>query len=193
MKLLMKVPREIYIAVSGGPDSMAIVDFLKRSHQVKLLHFNHGTKHGEIAEKFVRNYANQNNLEIHIGIINSACPKNKSQEEFWREERYKFFDKFNGPIVMGHNLDDAVETWIMTCLCGEGRIIPSVRGKYIRPFLICKKQELLDWCINKCVDFVIDEGNEDNKFNRVKVRKLMPKLLEVNSGLYKVVKKKYLR
>jgi len=43
----MKLPREICIGVSGGPDSMAALDFLSKSHKITVLHFNHGTNFGE--------------------------------------------------------------------------------------------------------------------------------------------------
>jgi tRNA(Ile)-lysidine synthase TilS/MesJ len=49
IKLLVPLPKKLTIACSGGVDSMAVVDFLKRKHDVTIAYFNHGTKHGSIA------------------------------------------------------------------------------------------------------------------------------------------------
>lgn len=192
LKLLHKVPRAIGVAVSGGPDSMAALSFLKSNHDVIIYHFNHGTHHGEIAERFVVNYAEENNIPFRLGRISSLPPKGRSKEDFWREERYKFLDSFDTPIVIAHTLDDVVETWVMSSLHGQGKIIPYQRGRCFRPFLLCSKADMLDWNNWNGVPFVLDEGNEDEKYNRVKVRHLMPDLLRINPGLYKVVRKKIL-
>ena len=56
IKLQGKLPRKIYVACSGGIDSMAALDFLKRNHDVFVLYFNHGTHHGMKAMKFLDKY-----------------------------------------------------------------------------------------------------------------------------------------
>jgi tRNA(Ile)-lysidine synthase TilS/MesJ len=43
LRILGKLPRELVVAVSGGPDSMAILDFLSNNHDVTAAYFNHGT------------------------------------------------------------------------------------------------------------------------------------------------------
>jgi hypothetical protein len=47
-----KLPRNIYLACSGGVDSMAALDFLRRNHRVHVLHFDHRTAHSEQAIVF---------------------------------------------------------------------------------------------------------------------------------------------
>ena len=56
IKLQGKLPHRVYVACSGGIDSMAIVDFLSRKHDVFVLHFQHGTEHSNKAFEFVGNY-----------------------------------------------------------------------------------------------------------------------------------------
>ena len=51
-----KIPRRVAVAVSGGIDSMAALDFLRRSHEVVVLHYNHGTPYAPKAESLVRAY-----------------------------------------------------------------------------------------------------------------------------------------
>lgn len=171
---------------------MAALSFLKSHHHVTVFHFNHGTEHGKIAESFVANYVERNKLPCFFGHISSQLPKGRSKEDFWREERYKFLDSFNLPIVIAHTLDDVVETWVMSSLHGVGKIIPYRREKCFRPFLLCSKSDMLSWNRRHNVSFVLDEGNEDESYSRVKVRHMMPKLLQINPGLYKVVRKKLL-
>ena len=113
------LPKECYLAVSGGADSMAILDFMRKSDRdIKVIHFNHGTKHGAEAEAFVSDYCRSNNLTLEIGRIPEEEISNhngSSMEAFWREERYEFFSKFVGSkIITAHNLDDQVENHIFT-------------------------------------------------------------------------------
>ena len=46
LRVLGKLPRELVVAVSGGPDSMAILDFLNNNHNVTAYYFDHGTEFG---------------------------------------------------------------------------------------------------------------------------------------------------
>lgn len=194
IKLLMKIPKEICVAVSGGADSMAVVDFLKQKHKLKLIHFNHGTTHGKEAEEFVRNYSKRNKLDAEFGYISSSIPKGASKEDFWRKERYDFFEKVvKGKLILAHNLDDAVETWLFTSINGNSKLIPAQRDYIIRPFLLNKKKELREWCLYRGVEFLDDPANKDLSYARVRLREnIIPEILKVNPGIYKVISKKYL-
>lgn len=195
LKLLMKIPRKIYVAVSGGADSMAALDFLKNNHDVTVLHFNHGTGFGIAAETFLKYYLEKNGIPVIFGQIKSDIPKSVSKEAFWRDERYAFFKEAAGdePVVLAHNLDDAVETWLFSSIHGKPDIIPPVRENYIRPFLRSKKAELLDWCIRNEVPYLKDPCNDDLNHPRVRLRHIIiPEILKINPGIYKVVEKKYL-
>ena len=70
IKILGKVPEKVYVACSGGPDSMAILDFLIRGKRdVTVAHFNHDTPFGRFAENFVKGYCKDNSIELVIGNI----------------------------------------------------------------------------------------------------------------------------
>jgi len=202
-KLTHKIPDSILIAVSGGADSMAALDFLKQGRSVGVLHFNHGTIHAAEAQKCVEDYCTENNLELKVGYINKDVPKGVSREDFWRRERYNFLDfsskafwgglytEHASPVVTCHHLDDAVETWLFTSMHGEGRLIPSKRDNYIRPFLVTRKAVFEDWCDRKDVPYVVDPSNLDTSFMRNYIRhELMPHALRVNPGIHKVIRKK---
>ena len=193
IRMSFKLPRKIGVAVSGGCDSMAAIDFLRRSHEVTALHFNHCTPSAGEASRLVHNFCKEKGIDYVCQYLREECPKGASLEDFWRKERYRFFSEFSGcfPIVTCHHLDDVAETWIFTALNGNPMLIPSRREIYLRPFLQTRKAVFEDWCDRKSVPYIEDESNSDTRFNRNYIRhELMPKALRVNPGLHKVMRKK---
>lgn len=197
IKISTKIPKDIYIAVSGGLDSMVILDFLRRSNSrnIEVLHFNHRTEHSDSAEALVRKLCEDLDLNLFVGEISTDKKKNESQEEYWRRERYSFFEKFNDKkIITCHHLNDQVETYIFTMLNGNEMLIPSKRGNFIRPFLLTKRADLESWAKDKCVIFADDPSNNDVKYSRNLIRhKIIPLVSKVNPGLEKIVMKKIMK
>jgi len=190
-----KLDRHVNVACSGGVDSMAVVDFLMRNHNVSILFFDHGTDASRDACEFLMDrYAPSVRLAgmgFQIGNINRLKNKTESWEEYWREQRYEWFHSFDEPVITCHHLDDCMETWIFTSLHGEGKIIPYQNKNVIRPFRLNRKSEFVNWCRNKNVPWVEDSSNEDTKYMRNYIRQeIMPKALVVNPGLSKTISKK---
>lgn len=199
LKVVGKIPAtKFHFACSGGSDSMVFLDFLLRYPQNRfdVLHFNHGTKYCDEAERFVVDFCKRHKLVCKVGRISRERLKGESQEEFWRNERYRFFSKYKRlPIVTCHHLGDAVETWIMSALHGEAKLMPYRNARYniIRPFLATPKSEIEDWAKRHKIKHVLDGSNLDTSLKRNLVRiKMMPLVLEVNPGIEKVVAKKIL-
>ena len=193
IKLSLKLPNHLAVAVSGGPDSMAALDFLSQNRDVVALHFNHGTEHSREAESIVREYCDDKDISLVVGDLKQEVPNGVSREDFWRKSRYRFFEQEAGqlPVVTCHHLDDVIETWLFTAFHGEARLIPSRRGRYIRPFLETRKAVFEDWCDRKDVPYIIDPSNTDTSFMRNYIRhEIVPKVLRVNPGLAKVLRKK---
>jgi len=195
IRFLGKLPRKCVVAFSGGVDSVAVADFLIRGkREVHLAFFNHGTQTSRDAEGFVRNFAKRREVSISVGHISREKAKEESQEEFWRNERYRFLDAYDFPVVTAHHLDDAAETWIFNSFHGNPRVIPYRRGNVIRPFLITRKDALKDWCIQRNLDWMEDESNSDTSYMRNYIRhEVVPRALEVNPGIHTVIMKKYLQ
>jgi tRNA(Ile)-lysidine synthase len=187
-----KLPREVYIACSGGVDSMAVVNFLMNNHKVNLLFFDHDTETSASAKQFLQDYFEFKDVVLHIGNISRERQKNESKEEFWRNERYKYFNQFtDAPVITCHHLDDCVETWIWSSLHGEGKLIPYHNKNVMRPFRLNRKMEFENWCRVKHVPWIEDASNNDTKYMRNFIRhEIVPKVLVVNPGLHKVIAKK---
>mgnify|MGYP003127262381 CR=1 FL=1 len=74
IKLQGRIPRSIYLACSGGVDSMACLNFLNRNHDVTVLHYNHGTSHADKAQRFVENYCQKNDINYLLGKVKGTIP-----------------------------------------------------------------------------------------------------------------------
>ena len=192
IKLLGKVPDTVYVACSGGSDSMAALAFLMNSRRkVKVAHFDHGTAHAEKAQNFVVDYCKKNNIEYVLGTVARKRKPTESREEFWRNERYDFFKTLDAPVVTAHHLGDVAEWWVFSSLHGEAKLTPYKNGSVIRPFLMATKQDLLQWCNRYKVPFVKDPSNKNLAYMRNLIRhRIMPQCLKVNPGLNKVLVKK---
>lgn len=172
---------------------MGALDFLRRSHHVTALHYNHATPGSSQAQRCVETYCSTHKIPLLVGQLDDPPPAGDSKEDYWRQKRYEFFEAsgVQTPIVTCHHLDDVAETWIFTSLHGEPRLIPARRGIYLRPFLQTRKEVFVSWCDRKGVEYVEDVSNKNTRFRRNYIRhRLMPHALEVNPGLHKVLKKK---
>jgi tRNA(Ile)-lysidine synthase len=161
-----KIPRTVGVAVSGGVDSMAVVDFLRRRHLVTVLHFNHGTAYSSSAQELVSLYCQRHNLNLVVGKLEQEKPQHKSWEEHWRDERYKFFTSQDHIVVLGHHLDDCVETYVFNMCHGNGYTIPYQHANCIRPFRLTRKEEFIDWAKRHNVPWVDDPSNNDTNYAR---------------------------
>lgn len=190
------IPDRVGVALSGGPDSMAVLNFLlsNKRRKVTALYFDHGTEHGAYAKDFVLNYCKDNDIDLVIGTAYREKNSDESPEEYWRNIRYYFLNNFDYDIITCHNLDDQVEQWIFSSLHGVPNLIPYRNKNIIRPFMLNKKDKLVSWCERKQVPFVVDPSNFSDRYMRSYIRNnIVPHALKVNPGLHKVIKKKLLQ
>lgn len=189
IKLLFPLPKQVTVAFSGGVDSVAVVDFLSKKHDVTCAFYHHGTENSNRALKFVSQFCTERNLPMFLGVLNRDKPKDMSYEEFWREERYQYLATL-GPVITAHHLDDCVETYLWSAMHGKPKVPKLIRGNVLRPFLTTPKSEFIKWCERKGLEWCEDLSNEDERYTRNYIRKnLVPHALHVNPGLNKVIKK----
>ena len=191
IKVQGKIPRDIGVAVSGGVDSMAVVDFLRRNHNVTVYNFDHGTPFGEEVTDYIIRYCKEHNLPFKTGLLTKKRPRYASKEEHWRNERYKWLTAQDQTIVLAHHLDDCVESWVFNMCNGKDYTIPYRHANCIRPFRLTRKRELYNWAVIHDVKWASDPSNSDTTFKRNYIRNaVLPTVMNVNPGLSKVIAKR---
>ncbi|RLD07344.1 MAG: tRNA lysidine(34) synthetase TilS [Chloroflexota bacterium] len=205
-QILPKSNQKILIGVSGGPDSLCLLDGLARlQYPVVVAHFNHhlrpeaddeAQRVGEMAAsrgvpasfggKDVKHYAHENSLSI---------------EEAARILRYQFLfakaQTLNAKVVVvGHNANDQVETILMNILRGSGLAGLTGMSSYtlpnqwstsiplVRPLLSIWREDILAYCQKHRLTPIYDHSNAETTYFRNRVRhELIPLLEEYRPGV----------
>jgi len=191
-QILGKIPKEkLFVACSGGVDSVAVLNFLANNHDVGLAFFDHGTETSLKAKQFLLSPQFEQYDKMFDTVKNPVKPSNLSWEEYWRNERYAFLESIGHTVITGHHLNDAVETYVWRMCHGRSDTIPYRRKNIIRPFLLNKKKEFVNWAISRNLNWIEDASNEDDRYIRNHIRRnVLPNLLTVSPGLFKIVKDK---
>ena len=191
IKLLGKIPRTLYVAVSGGVDSMVLFDFLRRKHTVTPVFVDHRTENSRAALQFLTETLVGSGAPLRVFTIDGRKPAEHSWEEHWRNERYRAFASLGGTVAVAHHLDDVTETWIWSCLHGTPSLQPYSHANVIRPLLLNRKSTLLEWAREKNVKWIEDASNNDEQYTRNYIRHtMMPTVLRVNPGIHGMLKRK---
>ncbi len=186
-----KLPRKLYVACSGGVDSVAALHFLSQKHEVTALHINHNEGNSDVAETTVRNLCAKLRCKLIVKRITNVRPANCSLEEFWRNERYELFHSTVDTVVTAHTLEDCVETWVWSSLHGNSKIVPQYNRNVVRPFRLTPKAEFIKWAHKYCLSWVEDSSNADLSLTRNYIRQvMMPQIKFVNPGISTTIKKK---
>lgn len=180
----------IIVAVSGGPDSMCLLDNLielKQELQIKKIvvaHLNHMIREEAKSEtEYVQEYCKNKEIECYVkfvDILKKSTELKIGTEECGRRERYAFFDEISekvgaNKIAIAHNLNDNAETVLMHLLRGSGisglgGIKPYREGKFIRPLIKCDRADIENYCEEKNLQPKFDKTNKDNTYTRNRIR-----------------------
>lgn len=185
---------KIVLGVSGGPDSICMLDNLREVKEEKIIefeiyvaHINHMIREEAIDdEKYVQEYCKKYNIECFVkraDVQKIASEKKIGTEEAGRKVRYDFFEEVlqkteSNKIAIAHNKNDKIETIIMHLLRGSGLsglkgIEPIRDNKYIRPLLECERTEIEQYCEDKKLNPRIDKTNFENEYTRNKIRNIV--------------------
>ncbi len=202
----------VLVAVSGGPDSMALARALTHvapelELRIGLAHLNHGLR-GPDADRdqaFVQQFAEVHGLPCFSetrDIKRLAREKGDSLEETGRNARYDFFfrtaaDYGYTRIATGHTRDDNAEQVLMALVRGSGSKglsgIPAKRNAMIiRPLIDRSRQEIIDFLEALNQAYITDDSNLDPVFLRNRVRNHLIPLLEkdynpnIRQGLHRL-------
>ena len=189
---LIKANDKIVLGVSGGPDSLFMLNILnnlKEKLQIELVvaHINHMIREeADQEEEFVRQFCEKINIPFYSKRIEVEKYANNNKlglEEAGRKIRYEFFEEIcnttgANKIAVAHNKNDKVETMIMHMLRGSGisglqGIQAQTNNKIIRPIIEIERKDIEKYCEEQDLKPRIDKSNFDNTYTRNKIRNVV--------------------
>ncbi|MGL4934546.1 MAG: tRNA lysidine(34) synthetase TilS [Cetobacterium sp.] len=195
-KILKKIKSEnliengdkIVLGFSGGPDSVFLLEVLKKlkkelNFEFVLAHINHlfRGKNSDGDEEFSLLSGEKIGIPVFIkkaSMEEIAKEKGIGLEEAGRIIRYEFFsevlEKTNGnKIAVAHNLDDQIENFLFRLIRGsslEGLEGIQNRENIIRPINETYKSQILNYLDVNKIEYRVDETNFENDFTRNSIR-----------------------
>ena len=193
---LLPAGAKLLCALSGGADSMCLLDLLRSGgYSVAAAHYNHGLR-GEEAERderFVTSFCRDTGVELVVGrgdVRAYAAEHGMGLEEAARELRYRFLEETADStgctfIATAHNASDNAETMLLNFARGSGTKglcgIPPQRGRLVRPLLRVTHEEIVAYLTERGIPWVEDSSNASDDFSRNRIRhQVLPVLTAVN-------------
>lgn len=182
----------LIVGVSAGPDSMALLDILRKNTNKLLVcvHINHNVRKESIEEeKYLQTYCKKNNIIFECHKIETYQTNNFENEA--RNKRYAFYEKIlkkyhSHTLFLAHHGDDLIETVLMKIVRGSniegyaGIKMHSYQKNYqiIRPLIGHTKKEIFEYNRINHIDYFIDSSNEDITYTRNRFRHIILPILK---------------
>lgn len=207
---LIKKDDRIVIGVSGGPDSICLLNILNKlkeqlEFEIVVAHVNHMIREEADEEtEYVEKMCKSMGIKCYIkktNVIEKANNEKIGTEEAGRNARYDFFEEVlkqtnSNKIATAHNANDNAETVLMNIFRGTGisglKGIEAIRdNKFIRPLIECERIEIEKYCVDNKLNPKIDKSNFENIYTRNKVRNVViPQLKkEFNPNIINAINK----
>lgn len=168
------------IAVSGGPDSMALATLAFAGlKKIEIVHCNFRLREeSDAEEKMVLTYFQSLNIPTHSHTFDTAAyatDQHLTIQQAAREIRYQYFEDLAKSrdldfILTAHHIEDNSETFLLHLTRGSGLTglsgIPAKNGNILRPLLSWKKNELLQWLEMNEVPSMLDSSNLKITYDR---------------------------
>lgn len=164
------------VAVSGGVDSVVLLDMLVREggHELVVAHFDHGIREDSVLDaQFAQRLAQKHNLTFETRREELGA---RASEELARERRYAFLrsvaDKYGAVIATAHHMNDSAETIAINLTRGTGwRGVAVLASDMYRPLLDKTKYEILSYAESKGLDWREDSTNASDAYLRNRLRR----------------------
>lgn len=189
----------ILLAVSGGLDSMVMLDIFREANaSLGVAHCNFQLRAGESDqdEAFVKQYCHRLRIDFfsqRFETNNYAEKTGLSIQMAARELRYEWFNEILIKenyhwLATAHHLNDNLETVLLRWTRGTSLElltgIPLKNGKVIRPLLFATREEILSYATSRKINWREDTSNESDDYQRNFIRhQIVPRLKEVNPSL----------
>lgn len=180
---------KLLVCLSGGVDSMVLIDLLRRSnYDVSVAHCNFKLRGDEcdLDEKFVKKYCFDNSIQFFSKSFITKLP-NHSLQMAARTLRYDWFNELlknnnKDYILTAHHLDDSLETFIINLSRASGiegfTGISPVNDKIVRPLTIFSKKQILEYAKNNKIHWREDSTNKKDDYQRNYIRNQIIPLLK---------------
>lgn len=193
---LLTGEEKLIVGVSGGADSVALLDIL-HSFNIRCVvahcNFHLRGEESNRDEKFVEALCKRYNLKyekIDFDTEGYAKKNSISIEMAARDLRYNWFEQLRiihlaDKIAVAHHRDDSAETILLNLIRGTGirglTGISPKNGYIIRPLLCLSRQEILDYLAERKLSYVDDSTNSEDMYARNKIRlNVIPELEKIN-------------
>lgn len=185
--------RKFLLAVSGGADSMVLIELFRLSNlkfDVAHVNYHFRGEDSNLDMMLVQEYCLQNQIQFHLKDVSEEEKSTmKSLQNWARNLRYDFFfDILNerklDNILTAHHLNDELETFLINLSRGSGikglSGIPKNENQILRPLLNYSKDDIYSFAKENNVEFREDKSNKKNDYLRNKIRnQLTPQILEI--------------
>ena len=191
---------KIVVGVSGGPDSITLLNMLleiKKENiidfELNVCHINHMIRKEAIEdEEYVQKFCEKYNIECfskRIDVEELSQKEKIGTEEAGRKARYEFFYEilrktFSNKIATAHTANDNAETVLMNIIRGSGtsglKGIEPKRDNLIRPLIECSRSEIEEYCNKNNLNPRIDKTNFENIYTRNKIRNMLIPYIKEN-------------
>ena len=202
LKSLLKDNDTIVVGLSGGPDSMCLLDILlSLNKNIKIIcaHINHNIREESKEELlFIEDYCKKKNLTLETTTFEKKSPTQDYNELELREKRYAFFgkviNKYKGKYLFtAHHGDDLVETVLMRITRGSnlkgytGFQVETKKDNYkvIKPLIFMTKDDINLYNEENNIPYVTDKTNEEDNYTRNRYRhNILPFLKGENKNIH---------
>ena len=199
---LLKENDTVVIGLSGGPDSMCLLNLLinlNKSIRIVCAHINHNIRKESIKElEFVKEYCDKKNVIFETTTFEKKSETTEYNEQELREKRYEYFSKvikkYNAQYLFtAHHGDDLVETILMRITrgsnlkgyCGFQTETQKEGYKIIKPLIYTTKKDIEEYNKENNIPFVVDKTNNEDKHTRNRYRhNVLPFLKSENENVH---------